>query len=426
MAGGFRWRRVVARCAQCGAESPEGARFCVLCGQAVAQEEAPSTSAPSGPPPSQEDLTRADRILTEAFACSDQGRLTEAVRLAQQALSFNPNSTTAHSLLGTLYERLGNRDAAIREYQAVLALSPGSTADRQRLNELLGMPAAPAPAPPAALPKAARRPDLFYIAGFSLLAIILIAMTLVLLHQTGKSSPEEKTARLTTPGPATPRSRAQKAESLSIPSELLPLPGVPAGPYLAPQEGAPSEEETEEGPPTASSEPAMEDSGGSAVSYEPEPEEGLRPPLVLPFRGYTPPTEPPTRFLPGGGVVLYSPPTVTTPPPVAAAGPATRAFQPNIRTARQLVVSGRLEEARDVYESTLASRSSASPKLRQELATVYFRLNQPAKAATQYLSAYRAYQAELRHGVEGVEAQEAEHGLATCRAGLRALGVEAH
>ncbi|NIM05824.1 MAG: tetratricopeptide repeat protein [Armatimonadetes bacterium] len=420
------------RCAGCGAESPEGARFCASCGRNL-EEQQPRPEPALGFAPAKEDLATADRILTEAFAHSEQGRLTEAVRLAEQALTYNPNSTTAHSLLGTLYERLGNRDAAIREYQTVLSLSPGSTADRQRLNELLGVPAAPAPRPPAAIPipravpKAAGRPNTAYIGGFAFLAVVLVGGTILLLShmrnlrsEASSTPPAEK--------PAVVSDYRIPRQELSIPATSLPMPGVPTG-SSAPT-SVPSESGTA-GFPLAFdfNEPnleEMEDTGyyDYDAEYEAEPPEAEMWPATLEFPGYIAPIEPPPRFLPGGGKVLESPPVIRVVSRPSTKVTAARSVSQNVKVAHQLVVSGRLQEAREVYETTLAARPTASPKLRQELATVYFRLNRPAKARENYYRAYKAYQVELDQGSEGIEAQEAEHGLATCRAALRALGVE--
>ena len=413
------------RCGRCGAESPEGAGFCVICGQAFAEsapEQPPAAPLPAEAEPVTDDLSRSDRILTEAFALSDQGRLTEAVRLAQQALSYNPNSTTAHSLLGTIYERLGNRDAAIREYQTVLSLSPASTADRQRLNELLGMPAAPEPTPtePRKLPRVSRRPELLYLVGFTALAIVVIAAILILLRKSSASGPSEVRAALTPPA-ATERD-PRLPTVVAAATTPLPVPGVAgpsspaAGGVVAPE--LPVSSTDEEAAPAAGS------SGEGAVpEYEDPTPEIDAAPVVLPYPGYTPTQDTPPRFLPGGGMVVASTPTVRTPAPVSAAAAASNA-QPNIRAARQFVVAGRLDEAKEVYEATLASNPAGPPRLRVELATVYFRLNQRSRAATQYRQAYQGYRDQLAQGSQGVDAAEAQHGLATCEAGLRALGIE--
>ncbi len=396
------------RCFRCGADSPEGARYCVACGQGLeARELEPISLSRTGIPPSPEDLAAADRLLPEAFSLSDGGRLTEAVRVAQQALSHNPNSTTAHSLLGTLYERLGNRDAAIREYQAVLSLSPGSTADRQRLNELLGLPAAPEVVG-IPLPRLAKRREMPYVGiagGFSAFIILIIIAIVALLRQSPR--PGEPAGAGEPVGAASPYRAASAA---APPAPSAPTSGLPSLPSLP----APA-------PPPVSSSPAAAPAYASALPPEPAPEVQ---PLVLPFPGYRPPAEPPPRYLPGGATVMSSPPAIQTPTALSETGALGVGVHANVVAARQFVVTGRLREAKDVYEATLAAQPTPTPRLREELGSVYLRLGQPGKAAAQYLRAQSIYKQQLEQGAQGIDAEAARHGLATSQAALRALGVE--
>ena len=115
-------------------------RFCRSCGNRLGlggEAEAPDTSLTSE--------QRGQRLLEEAFRLSEQGRVLAAIQTCQQALALTPNSTSAHSLLGTLYQRQGDRERAIREFEQVLTLSPESTVERRLLNELMGVPTASQP-----------------------------------------------------------------------------------------------------------------------------------------------------------------------------------------------------------------------------------------------------------------------------------------
>jgi tetratricopeptide (TPR) repeat protein len=108
-------------------------------------------------------------LLEDGFRLAEEGRLQSAIQACQQAIALNPASSSAHSLLGTLYERVGDRDGAIREYEQVLTLSPGSTVERRRLNELMGVAAAPEPI--AITPRTAR---MVFTGGFVVLALVLV------------------------------------------------------------------------------------------------------------------------------------------------------------------------------------------------------------------------------------------------------------
>jgi tetratricopeptide (TPR) repeat protein len=123
---------------------------------------------------------RARRTLEEAFRLSEEGRLQSAIQACQQAITLNPRSTSAHSLLGTLYERTGDRDGAIRSYEQVLTLSPGSTVERRRLNELMGVSA-----PPTEIGISPRTTRMAVTGGFVVVALILVGAIIFTTQQPG-------------------------------------------------------------------------------------------------------------------------------------------------------------------------------------------------------------------------------------------------
>lgn len=410
----------MSRCTHCGRESPEGARFCVSCGRTVGVDSARSVERKNTP--SSADLARADRFLTEAFGLSDEGRLTDAVRVARQVVEINPDSTTAHSLLGTLYERLGSRDAAIREYQTVLSLSPGSTADRQRLNELLGQPAtAAAPAPTVVIPKptaaTTRRPEVLYVGGGGALLVVVILAMVLLIGRSGKKDEPAQSA-------VTPPTRITTSAPMNgiVNPSITPMP-APGLPSTTPAAGMPATPMPEF--PNVTTEPAAEQPVQPGQPG-PLPAEMRQPaPMILPYPGYRPPgQEEPRVFLPGGGIILNTPVKVKLSAVTNRTGILSTSVLPTPATAHRLVLSGRYEEASEVYEAALARQPNAPPKVREELAMVYSRLQEPAKAARHYMQALSQYEQQLRNSTDGDTASEAEHGIATCRAALRALGIE--
>jgi hypothetical protein len=125
----------------------------------------------------------------------------------------------------------------------------------------------------------------------------------------------------------------------------------------------------------------------------------------------------------GAGRVLSGPLAVVTPHTTLPGAAARVESRRNLVTARKLVATGNLQEASWAYEASLAAQPD-SPKPREELATVYFRLQEPKKAADNYIDAYNLYSQQLQSGVKGEDAEAAQHGLATCRAALRALGFQ--
>ncbi|MCS6776364.1 MAG: tetratricopeptide repeat protein [Chthonomonadaceae bacterium] len=75
-------------------------------------------------------------LLEEAYRLRAHGDPDAARNLCERALQIKPESTSAYSLLGQIYAEQGDREKAIRAYERVLELNPGSIADRVKLDEL--------------------------------------------------------------------------------------------------------------------------------------------------------------------------------------------------------------------------------------------------------------------------------------------------
>lgn len=111
-------------CKECGAKINEGYRTMMLSVQDL----------PLGQ--SEETLDRLTRLLDMAFWHNEAGNVAAAITASEAALAINPNSTTAHSLLGSLYEKKGENAQAIHHFEAVLALNPDSAADAAKLDQI--------------------------------------------------------------------------------------------------------------------------------------------------------------------------------------------------------------------------------------------------------------------------------------------------
>lgn len=80
-----------------------------------------------------EDLKR---VLDDAFRAFEQGDDDRARRLCREALAIDPQSSTAHSLMGLIYEREGLAAEAADEYTRVIDRNPESHAERLTLERL--------------------------------------------------------------------------------------------------------------------------------------------------------------------------------------------------------------------------------------------------------------------------------------------------
>jgi len=111
-------------CKECGAKINSGYRTMMLSIQDLPLHQ------------SDEDVEKLTRLLDMAFWHNQAGNQEAAITACEAALALNPSSTTAHSLLGTLYEKTGQDDEAIRHFESVLSLNPDSQADAAKLEQL--------------------------------------------------------------------------------------------------------------------------------------------------------------------------------------------------------------------------------------------------------------------------------------------------
>jgi len=133
-------------CPQCGTENPDRARFCLSCGLFLRvagplyqqskpfEAEKPAQAEERAEPTSDSQPS----LLEQALTASDRGETATAIELCRAAITENPENGAAFSLLGVLYERIGENQRAIEAYERALELNPDSTADREHLALLRG------------------------------------------------------------------------------------------------------------------------------------------------------------------------------------------------------------------------------------------------------------------------------------------------
>lgn len=124
-------------CSHCGTKCSEDANFCKQCGHKLDKPVPPKISEEDFALPASAEET-VSKLLVEAFRQFHAGETEGAMKVCQEVLVLDPNSTTAHSLMGMIYEKRGERDKAIAAYETVLRLNPGSIADREKLEQLRG------------------------------------------------------------------------------------------------------------------------------------------------------------------------------------------------------------------------------------------------------------------------------------------------
>ncbi len=125
-------------CTECGTRNTADSKYCKECGAKV--NDGYRTMMLSVDDMAAVDDThdqeRLKKLLDMAFWHNQSGNLDAAVLAGEAALAIHPNCTTAHSLLGTLYEKKGDDARAIEHFEDVVRLNPGSAADVAKLDQV--------------------------------------------------------------------------------------------------------------------------------------------------------------------------------------------------------------------------------------------------------------------------------------------------
>ena len=123
-------------CDDCGTRNTADSKFCKECGKKTHVLYQTLTLSADDQVEDTVQQERLTQFLDMAFWHTEAGNTDAAVRACNAALAIHPHSTTAHSLLGSLYEKKGDDAQAIEHFEQVLALNPNSEADRAKLEQI--------------------------------------------------------------------------------------------------------------------------------------------------------------------------------------------------------------------------------------------------------------------------------------------------
>lgn len=197
-------------CAQCHTANADANKFCSECGMRLAGD---STVPPTSPEVAQ--------LLARAFALLEQGDLGEAHATVDAALALDPDSSSAHSLRGILFEREGRVAEAIREFELVVARNPDSTADRAKLNALRGNVT-------MSIPQRRWTSQQITIASALAAGLVVFGGGLMVVTQSGRAHREARSTPTTQFAPANAVAlSAPPNAGPSAPQPLRPLPTAP-------------------------------------------------------------------------------------------------------------------------------------------------------------------------------------------------------
>lgn len=224
-------------CNDCGTRNSVDSKYCKECGSKVNDgyrtmmltvEDLAAVEDDQG----QQRLTR---LLDMAFWHNEAGHTDAAIRASEAALKIHPLCTTAHSLLGSLYEKKGDDQKAVEHFEEVVRLNPDSEADAAKLEQVrqgihtkaVAQPPAYRWVPPALAGLTAgtlaetdwkarlRKPSPIFVSGAATLLVLSVGWAVV---------------KASAPGP-----RAQATQSTVV----MPTPAVASLPYGAVSAPAP-------------------------------------------------------------------------------------------------------------------------------------------------------------------------------------------
>ncbi len=134
-------------CSACGTHNSADSKFCRQCGHLLrALPGNDARKAASAAPeaendgertsPAEIDARRARQLIDRALLLSERGDLNAALLACRQAVALDGKTAEPYALLATLLERSGDMNGAVKAYERVLEIAPGSSLERDSLERL--------------------------------------------------------------------------------------------------------------------------------------------------------------------------------------------------------------------------------------------------------------------------------------------------
>lgn len=413
-------------CTQCGAYNTDDSRFCHRCGHRLQPEhKIPTLDESAFQLDSPEQQEKIQQLLNDALAHEAEGRWHEAILACEGVLVLDPANTSAHSLLGLIYEKQGELQKAVAEYEKVVALNPDSVADRAKLEELRRRLRMPTPKPHHREPN--QTPLLIGI--FVTVGLFVLGLAAMNYQERPKpAQPQTQPSAQpsagytpyewyapTAPGyvqptapqapsasqPVTPlQERPGERTSSGVRAERLPLPPLPPLTVAPPSQSATAHPQSER--PQNNSGSTQPSTGGSVVM----PDVPLQPGTSGQPAGRQPVMEITVRPGTGGGSGVVAPP------------PPSMESEDLMRVAQQHQLAGRYREAIPLYQKALQGATDKG-FIYQQIGLCYQRLGELDSARNAYQQAIAEYERQI---AANQNVERARRGLEAAKQGLAACG----
>jgi tetratricopeptide (TPR) repeat protein len=399
-------------CTRCGTENPINGNYCSECGKKLIVESL-ELEIVQQVPPGQVDENAVTELVYETLKLYERDEIEAAFVKCKEALSLNPKSPSGRSLLGMIYEKKAEAEAAkgnavdaeeflraaVHQLERVMEANPGSIADQGKLEELrrrLGDPsrivARRRPKVHEPLIAAVKRVPVPVAASIGAALLVFLLMALLLRGGGKQSRPD---------GGFVPM-QSQTGQT-QVTQQPQMQPGQPIQPgTVVPQQPAPP-----------------------AWTYRPTAPPSSLPPRVywsVPENNYEPRASAPVPSLPATTTISPYPveqPAEQSPPPQ----PATRNDEPvrvppvSVQTtppsdrARAALAKGDYDGAASAYQEAI-SRGEDTAENRQQLGMALYNQGKKSAALSQF---QRAVQLYMDRKAKGIDAASADEGIKTCK-----------
>ena len=465
-------------CQECKNRNPIGNKFCRECGAKLSVPQDVLAAEEAARAEVERTQERVARLLTDARLLADQGKLEQAILLAEEASEQMPKSSSAHSLLATLYERVGANAKAVAAMERVAALNPESEADLATLERLKQMPPGSVPtrllarsATPEAVRPAAGQNIWLPIAAAGMVGAFVLGIGLsVVNNRNADDAAQRNRANLTGTTQI-----ARNSGNLETPSAPISSPGESVAPKInlpppsdsnadpfTPQNGSVTVNARPAVQPSPSANHAAAPSLSAATSSLPLPGSLTRSTTLgpapvkligVPTKSQESNGDAAGSFGQGGRITVGAPSANNSLPAPAApastpqpqgdgyirisvrapqasdsgAGAASRSVQSDssdgssgaLLRAQAQQNAGRYQEAVSSYQMAVNSDPGSAGEAYQGMALCYQHMGDTGSARAAYRNAMSAYEREAASGRGGNSAQR---GIASCKAALEVLG----
>lgn len=424
------------QCSKCKTVNEDDSRFCKRCGQYLYHSDSKQDEKP-------DEQIRVGELIYAAYKHKESGRIDEAILACQGALTLNEQSTSAHTLLASLYEDRGDINLAIDEYRKVLKIEPDNNSIKEKIAYLDNILLEPVIEPGfSRFDIEALRPHLPAITAVGALLLVLLIGFIIIKISSGGSSTrnlerapqssgqsQQQTQQYQQPNPAYQQQPSYPTqEQIDNPNPQVAQPQTPAAattqqqPNPAPSNNPVRTNERRGIPsvplPRIVQPTAIVPRNPSVISpvYPIQANNTNGSPVIVPVdenagQPRTKYPEPPKINQPS---VVYTSPTVTTTKP----NPSTAVIQPvqdPEEHAMQLQGSGKYNDAINAYQSVL-KKTSDKGRIYQQLALSYQRTGKYPQAIDSYRKAIQAYKEQLS---AGRDASEVQRDIRACETGIQ-------